>query len=227
MIQCFVVVVSLLHIVSVDHQSRLDNDDKEPLSISNLLPSKQELTLSLANHYREVTKASLSEFNYKERGKFLQYLPNIGYNFVTHSPHITYQTSLLFGALNASNVKKARIVSIKRQVEITFQDDLEKLYNHLSNLEAAIELYNYRIGYYRLHEDLFNILSEKYKNLEITPFDYIQGKIKLKGEEISLRKEYNQLITKRNLILDIAKAHPKEKLFSHAESNNLPNRRPG
>jgi hypothetical protein len=145
---------------------------------------------------------------------------------VSHSPHITYQTSLLFGAINASNIKKARIVSIKRQIEIAFQDDLEKLHRHWADLEESIDLYNHSIEYYSLQEDLFNLLSEQYTNLEITPFEYIQAKIKLMGEEIRLRKQYKHLITTRNLILDLSKAHPKEKLFSHEESHQLPSRRP-
>lgn len=183
------------------------------LQVEDLIISKNDLTNSLKIHYKKATKALIEEFNYKETGKIIKYLPSIGYNFISQSPHISYNTATLYASINDTHIKKAKINSIKKYMEVTFQSELDKLYRYYADLEAEIDYYNHAIQLYKLNQDLFNISIEKHENLEITPTEFINSQIKIKNEEIKLKKKYTDIIKLRNLILDIAKANPKPKLF--------------
>jgi len=185
----------------------------QKLNIDTLLLARKQLEQTLRGHYIQATHALIEEFNYQEQGKPIKYLPSIGYNFITQTPHLTYNTATLYAALNDQNMKKAKIQSIKKYMEVTFQAALEKLYRHYADLEIEIDYYNHALELYQLNQELFNIRAEQYRNLETTPSEFIASQIKIKSEEIKLKKKYTAILKLRNLILDIAKANVKPPLF--------------
>jgi hypothetical protein len=209
----YLIVISLSTLPTTIDEVDKNIKETYPININELLPTKEELIQSLNRYYKALTHSQLEEYNYIERGKVLQYLPSIGYNFITNSPYVTYHTRLLFGAINADRLKKAKIKSIKMQMEIAFQTELEKLYRHYADLEAELSLYNDNIPYYQLQKELFTIAVEKYKNIESTPIEFITSKLAFINQTLKLKKQYVHIIKLKNTILDMAKVHPIEKLF--------------
>jgi hypothetical protein len=177
------------------------------LSASELIATKEQLTESLIKHHNQTTQALIQEFNYKERGTPLKYLPNIGYNFLTLTPHITYNTNKLATFINKQLARKAKIKSIQQHRNTILQEELNKLNRYYADLEAEINYYNHTTQLYLLQQNLFNIKLEQYNNLELTPTEFIKSQIKLKQEELKLRKKHTHILKLRNYLLQIAKTN--------------------
>jgi hypothetical protein len=177
------------------------------LTINHLIETREHLARSLIEHHHQTTQSLIQEFNYKEKGIGLKYLPNIGYNFLTLSPHITYNSSKLVNTINKQLARKAKIKSIQQHRNTILQEELNKLNRYYADLEAEIDYYNHASKLYLLQKNLFNIKLEQYNNLELTPTEFIKSQIKLKQEELKLRKKHTHILKLRNYILQIAKAN--------------------
>lgn len=186
---------------------------QEKIDITNIIVEKTELETSLKKHFIDLAEALIEEFNYKEKGKVLKYLPSLGYNFITNSPHISYNTSALYAAINDEYIKAAKIKSIRKAMQNSFQAELKKLHKHYANLEADIDYYNQTLQLYHINQEIFSIKQQQYKNLEIAPLEFLSSKIKIKEEEMRLRRKYHDMLKLKNYILEIAKAGPQYILF--------------
>ena len=98
------------------------------LSRSEIITERAELEQTLRQHFLKTVEALVEEFNYKEKGKILKYLPSLGYNFIIQSPHLSYNTGALYAAINDQYIKEVKIRSIRRYIELTLQAELEKLH---------------------------------------------------------------------------------------------------
>ncbi len=186
---------------------------QERLAITDLIAERTELDTSLRRHFIDLAEALIEEFNYKEKGKVLKYLPSLGYNFITNSPHISYNTSALYAAVNDEYIKAAKIKSIRKAMQNSFQAELKKLHKHYANLEADIDYYNQALQLYHINQEIFSIKQQQYKNLEITPLEFLSSQIKIKEEEMRLSKKYHDILKLKNHILEIAQAGPEVALY--------------
>jgi len=186
---------------------------QERLAITDLIVEKTELETFLRRHFIDLAEALIEEFNYKEKGKVLKYLPSLGYNFITNSPHISYNTSALYAAINDEYIKVAKIKSIRKAMKNSFQAELKKLHKHYANLEADIDYYNQSLQLYHINQEIFSIKQQQYQNLEITPLEFLSSKIKIKEEEMRLSKKHHDILKLKNHILEIAQAGPKVALY--------------
>ena len=186
---------------------------QERLAITDLIVERTELETSLRKHFIDLAEALIEEFNYKEEGKVLKYLPSLGYNFITNSPHISYNTSALYAAINDQHIKQAKIKSIRKAMQNTFRAELKKLYKHYANIEADIDYYNQALELYYIKQKIFNIKQQQYQNLEIAPLEFLSSQIKIKEEEMRLKKKYHDILKLKNHILEIAQAGPEITLY--------------
>ncbi len=178
----------------------------ERLAITDLIEERTGLETSLKRHFIKLSEALIEEFNYKEKGQVLKYLPSLGYNFITNSPHISYNTSALYAAINDEYIKEAKIRSIRKAMQNSFQAKLKKLHKHYANLEEDIDYYNHARELYQINQEIFNI--KQYQHLEIAPLEFLSSQIKIKEEEMRLRKKYHDIIKLKNYLLEIAQAGP-------------------
>lgn len=186
---------------------------QEKLDILELIAERAELEATLRQHFIKLSEALIEEFNYKEEGKILKYFPSLGYNFITQSPHFSYNTGALYAAINDKHIKKAKIRSIKKAMQVSFQAELKKLYKHYANLEADIEYYNHALDLYQLSQEIFKIKQQQYQNLEIAPLEFLSSQIQMKSEEMKLRKKYSDILKLKNHLLELAQAGPQPILF--------------
>ena len=186
---------------------------QERLAIRGLIVERTELETSLRRHFIDLAEALIEEFNYKEKGKVLKYLPSLGYNFITNSPHISYNTSALYAAINDEYIKEAKIKSIRKAMQNSFQAELKKLHKHYANLEADIDYYNQALQLYHINQEIFSIKQQQYQNLEIAPLEFLSSQIKIKEEEMRLSKKYHDILKLKNYILEIAQAGPEVALY--------------
>lgn len=147
--------------------------------------------------------ASLLEFQVTNKYRALNYLPSIGYDFLNHSPVLTYNISALSGFLNNKQSQKWKQLAVKKQ-NILELDQAKKIitthYLHLLDLFAA---YNIELEIYKLNLKLYNLNLSKYTNNEIPLEVFIEKQIQIKEKERSLYSMKDQIfhtvITLENL----------------------------
>lgn len=186
---------------------------QERLELKDLIVECAVLETSLRRHFIDLAEALIEEFSYKEKGKVLRYLPSLGYNFITNSPHIAYSSSALYAAINDRHIKRAKIRSIRKAMQNSFQAEIKKLRKHYANLEADIEYYNQAIQLYQINQVIFSIRQQQYQNLEIVPLEFLRSQLRIKEEEMRLRKKYHAILKCRNHILEIAQVGPQPQLY--------------
>ena len=210
-------VVLLLLIAGNCHAAAGGSTTFEKLDMAQIITGREALETSLRQHFVQLSEALIAEFNYKESGKVLKYLPSLGYNFFTQSPHLSYSTGALYAAINDKHLKAAKIRSIRSAMEVSFQAELAKLHKHYDNLEAEVACYNHALDLYQLHQAVFDLKQAQYQSLQISPLEFLDSQIKFKKEAMKLRERYTAILKLKHLVIDVAKARRKAALYTRGE----------
>lgn len=150
-----------------------------------ILPTYDTLEVGLNSFYTQKNEAEISEFRFEKKWNWLRYIPSFGYNFVSNSYMIGYNTNDIANALNSKQTIAAKIISIKKHNDLLLKTDLKEIAVELTYIKHQIALYNANTPLVELESQLFDIYTQQYNKAEITPSDYISKKITFESLNIS------------------------------------------
>ena len=160
----------------------------------------------LRTYYQDKTSAEISAYSYKEKGKWLKYLPTVGMGFSLESsgsqgsgldvpmPIVSFNSRTIYQIKNDKQTRKAKIESIIAQNELLFNEDIRKLRRLLQELKRKeIELSGLK-SEWAIRYDLYRIDSTNYYAQELKPSGYLRSQLSW--------AEFNQGITLKKLSIE-------------------------
>jgi hypothetical protein len=143
---------------------------------TDTLPTTADLFKSLKEFHNKYIQASTQEFTITEKNAWMKWTPNIGIQYNLQGkprPAISFNLSQVYTNLNAKEVTKAKIASIRLSADLGYRNDslmLVSLLSRLTVLKSAtvtLEAEN------RIDDEIWEIQKEKYRLKQITPIDYL------------------------------------------------------
>lgn len=180
---------------------------------SSSIPNIDSLKTSLRVYYLNKADAEIQEFRYENKFRWLNFVPNIGYDAFRQAPVITTNLSGVSQGINSRQVNKAKIASIKKVNEVLYNEDLVYIRSRLQDLEEKIRAYNSQFELLQLREMKFKITETGYKRKEITPSEYINAQLEIKGFKVMLANVSGELMQLRNEILTRSRVTTWENLY--------------
>ncbi len=160
---------------------------------------------SLKVYHIKKYNSEINSYLYSEKYKFLKYVPSFGWNFMSNTPFIGYNTSELFNMLNLKRKQKAEIESIKLKCELEFNNDVIELKTLIRNYNIKLQYFYDSKLLFDAERELFEITIQKYKNHEATPSEYLTKHIHFENVDLQRLKLETEIFEMKNLILLKAK----------------------
>jgi hypothetical protein len=182
----------------------------------DFVPSFDTLQQSVRSFYLRKAGAELEEFEYRVRYRWLQYVPNVGWDAFRMSPIVSVNTSSIFQGLNTGVVQQARQRAIKRINEVAYNQDLDYIRIRLLDLQHKVAYYQSQQELLKLREVRFGITETGYKRKEVPPSEYYAALLEFNAQKSNLLRLYSELVELRNEIL--IRAHTTEWQFLYEAS---------
>lgn len=143
----------------------------------SFLPSLDSLKTSCKFFYTKQAIADLSQFDYKVKFQFLNYIPSPGWNVATNSPIFTISFSDIFRAVNfrRQNVAQARRIILFYEAQMNAAL-IEVTQLHLS-LANQLNLYNASLKVLELEQQKFSMVEKDYSLALIPPSEFLTAQI--------------------------------------------------
>ena len=174
-------------------QSRIDS--------ASFLPHKDSIIVCLKNFYEEKTNAESYEYNYRQKYKWLKFLPTIGLNLLPLSPLVGISSSQLVNQVNINAQRKAKLLTIARTNSLAFQQDSISLNYDIANLWVKVAYYHFQLENLELYKNKFSIVVKSYKNNEITPTDFLDRQIQFNSFLAQTKITEMEIHTGKNSLL--------------------------
>lgn len=170
------------------------------------------LKASLRVYYLRKTEAETQEFRFANKFKWLQFVPNVGYDAFRQAPVVTTNLSGVFAGINSKQAVKAKLASIQKVNEVLFNEDLVYIRAKLNELQRRIQAYNSQVELLKIRETKFRITETGYKRKEITPSEYLTAQLDFKGFQAGLDNVREEILILKNEIIVRARATTWESL---------------
>ncbi len=141
------------------------------------LPNLDSLKLSCTYFYTKQAIADLSQFDYKIKGQFLNYLPSLGWNVAANSPIFTINTADVFSVVNlkrANTAQAKRIILLYETQLNAALIEVEQLHTSLTN---QLKLYNESLKVLELEKQRFSLVEKDYSSAIIPPSQFLTAQI--------------------------------------------------
>ena len=149
---------------------------QNPIS-PEFIPNLDSLKSSCKYFYTKQAIADLSQFDYKVKFQFLNYLPSPGWNVATNSPIFTVNFSDIFRVANLrrQNVAQARRIILFYEAQMNAAlIEVTQLHRSLAN---QLQLYNSSIKVLELEKQKFSMVEKDYALALIPPSEHLTAQI--------------------------------------------------
>jgi len=180
---------------------------------SAYVPSIDSLKNSLRVYYLNKADAEIQEFRYATKFRWLNFVPNLGYDAFRQSPVLTTNLSGISQGINSRYANRAKIASIQKVNEVLYNEDLIYIRSQLQDLKEKIKAYNRQLELLQLREMKFRITETGYKRKEVAPSEYLNAQLEIKGFKVLLENSNAELLQLRNEILTRARVTTWENLY--------------
>lgn len=177
----------------------------QQISMQSLVADEEALIENTRSYYLRKMESEMIEFSYQEKGRWLKYVPRLGFSLTRLTPIAEYDTRLLYEATNHQTQKNAKLLSIQKKNELAFQKTVNSLKSLYRLLENKVEYYNAYLAVDELKSQQMNIIEQQYQNAEIPPSQYLQAKITAEEHRVNRIKEYNAILELNHQITELAK----------------------
>jgi len=154
------------------------------LAISNInlsaqcdtLPPLEKLYESIQVYYQSVKNAELLEYQESQKGEWLKYVPNLGVTYTVAGqprPSVNLSTSVIYTARKDKQIREAKKASIISTTELLIQQEQRKLSQLYGNYQQELRSLKLAEEIQEIEEQIFMIQETKFKNLELTPLQYL------------------------------------------------------
>ena len=170
------------------------------------LPSLTDLEASLQRYHNRHWTVERSEYTYKRKGSFLNYLPSVSFiplsrtDRVSLTPVLSLNTNFVFNYLQNKRQQKAKLQALDRKARLTFNEDLTKLrllYARIQHETAALYQTNILA---ELEKKQFAIYQEAFAKREVSPLDFFEKEKHYQAFLLSLNQKKEAIYL---LILEI------------------------
>ena len=171
------------------------------IDTSSFIPSVDSMYSCLKNYYTDKAQAEAYEYNYSIKYKWLKFIPTIGLNLNPISPIIALNSNQIVNQVNLNAQKKAKLLSIERTNQMSYEQDIIALNFKLSSLRKKIAYYHSLLDNLDLYIQKFKIVQTAYTNQEITPTEFLDKKIQFNSTVNQVKLLEFELHNERNNIL--------------------------
>ena len=168
------------------------------------LPSTEILIESLGEYHKEEATYEIGQYTYIEKWKWLKYAPSFGWNFISNTPYIGYNSTDLFNAINYKRKKTAHLESIIYKINQQYNKNSIELVYQIDLYESKILIYKQKIRIIELEKTYFGVLKEEYETHKLLPTKYIKADIAYQNKILELTKLRFELKQLRAEILQLA-----------------------
>lgn len=180
------------------------------------LPPTTELFASLDNFYQQQIQAQLTEFQIQEKGKWLKYIPNIGfgYNLSTNQegqltsklrPSLSFSTNIIYKVLNDKQNRLAKIQSIQQKHQLDYQQAKQQLQQQLKLYQILKQDIQYLKQLNEVDQQLFEIATHQFTKAELAPSAYLPKKRMFMQKQYELFKKEQELESLEQEVLGMAR----------------------
>ena len=180
--------------------------DGQRISIEEFVLSQDSLIENARRYYLRKMESEMTEYAYQEKGKWLKFMPRLGFSLIRFTPIADYDTRLLYEAKNDRIRKNAKLQSIQKKNELAFQGTANSLKSLYRLLQAKIDFYNAYLSVNDLKAQHMAIIEQQYQNAEIPPTQYLLAKITVEEQKIRRIQEYNTILELAHQLTELAKA---------------------
>ena len=180
--------------------------DGQRINIEEFVLNQDSLIENARRYYLRKMESEMTEYAYQEKGKWLKFMPRLGFSLTRFTPIADYDTRLLYEAKNDRIRKDAKLQSIQKKNELAFQETANSLKSLYRLLLAKINFYNAYLSVDDLKAQHMAIIEQQYQNAEIPPTQYLLAKITVEEQKIRRIQEYNTILELAHQLTELAKA---------------------
>lgn len=169
-------------------QAKAQYDNLHLVSLDTL-----EAHLRLA--YNQTWTAEREAYQYKLKGSWTKYVPNIGLTFGL--PSISWSPNAIFETGNIKRQLKAKLKSIDLDYTNRLNKAIADLRIEYQKLQIQIQDYQQEKELFQIKTEIFEITENQNQNHEILPADYLNKKLEHLKEKTNLQKQKTDLLLKR------------------------------
>ena len=182
----------------------------QPLEIlltdSLSLPPLPELEASLQRYHNRLWTAERSEYTYKQKNRFFNYLPSVSFiplsrsDRVSLTPVLSLNTNSIFSYLQQKRQQKARLQTLDRKAQLQFNEDLTKLHLLYARIQHETATLSQNNILAELEKKQFAIYSEAFTKRELSPLNFLEKEKHYQAFLLSLHQKQEAIYL---LILEI------------------------
>jgi hypothetical protein len=157
------------------------------------LPPLDSLTAAVDAFYQATTQAQLEELKQSGKYRWVNYLPNPGFNPFTGGFNIQFNLGAPLAEFKMREASRQRAASIRRLNELeagkiknTVQAQYEAVRNAIKEFEAQDSLVYFK-------EIAFDLYSKQYQRNEMTPSEYLAKQQERQAFQLARLKEANAI----------------------------------
>ena len=146
------------------------------LAQTDTLPPTIDLIESLQNFYRQQTNAQLTEFQENQKGEWLKYLPSVGVTYTVAGeprPSASINTGIIYTARKDKQGREAKRKAIETTQQLIIEQETRKLLQLIGNYHQELRSLAIATEIQEIEEQIFQIQTTKFENLELTPLQYL------------------------------------------------------
>jgi hypothetical protein len=202
------VLVLLLGVVSSVHSQ------DSLLYKLDTLPTKELLLESLGEYHTEEAVFLIMEFTYVEKWQWLRYAPSFGWNFISNTPYIGYNSTDLFNAINHKRKKTSQLKALIHKINLDYNKKSISLVYRIELYKSLEYTYSQKLKIIDLEKTYFGILKEEYKQHKLEPTKYIKADISYQNKVLELSQLRFRLKQLKVEILELAYFGDRVTLFN-------------
>lgn len=162
----------------------------------------------LNSYYKQKTEAEISEFKFSRKWNWLRYIPSIGYNFVSNTYMVGYNTNDIANGIISKQAAEAKIISIQKNNDLLLEAALKEVSSEITFIDHQIAIYNANTPLIELESQLFDIYTQQYNKAELTPSIYLSKKISFESLKVSRLALQYQIYERITALFLKAKLNP-------------------
>lgn len=155
------------------------------------IPKFDTLIHSLQLNYTKKAVLEIYIFTYVEKFKWLKFAPSFGWNFISNTPFIGYNSSQLFDAINYKRKKKAILDDMLLKINQEYRLQSIQLLSKCERFNTLWLTLNQKKEILRLEYDYLILHEELYTDKQIGPSKWLQLQIAFRNKLV----EYNNFVS--------------------------------
>lgn len=137
------------------------------------VPPLDSLRQAVSRYYVDATEAQLLELKQSNRYRWVNYLPNPGFNPFTGGFNIQFNLAAPFAEFKSNHAAKQKAAAIKKLNEIEAAKTKNAVEAAYESIQFSIQQYNAQDSLVYFKDIAFDLYSKQYERNEMLPSEYL------------------------------------------------------